>query len=85
MTKEFEKLKKELAQAGSENDVLAALDGYSGELTDEEVMSIFGGVNSPEDPVDLTEETGTTGETGNPTGETGNPTEEHWFLNWTAE
>ena len=83
MTKEFEKLKKELAQAGSENDVLAALDGYSGELTDEEVMSIFGGVNSPEDPVDLTEETGTAGETGT-TGETGNPTSE-WWRDWTAE
>ena len=84
MTKEFEKLKKELAQAGSENDVLAALDGYSGELTDEEVMSIFGGVNSSEDPVDLTGETGTAGDSGNPTGESGNNTSE-WWRNWTAE
>ena len=36
MTKELEELKKELAKAGSEDDVLAALDGFSGELTDEE-------------------------------------------------
>ena len=34
--------------------MLAALDGFSGELTDEEVMSIFGGIDDGE--------TGATGE-----------------------
>ena len=43
MSKESENLKKELAKAGSKNDVLSALDSYPSELTDEEVMSIFGG------------------------------------------
>ena len=43
MTKELEELKKELSKAGSENDVLSALDGFSRELTDEEVILVFGG------------------------------------------
>ena len=59
MTKELEELKKELSKAGSENDVLAALDGLSRELTDEEVMSIFGGIDDGE----------TGGETGSTVGE----------------
>ena len=48
MTKELEELKKELAKAGSENDVLAALDGFSGELTDEELIEVFGGTYDQE-------------------------------------
>ena len=51
MTKELEELKKELAKAGSENDVLAALDGLSRELTDEEVIAVFGGAGEAESGV----------------------------------
>ena len=43
MIKELEELKKELSKAGSENDVLSALDGFSRALTDEEVILVFGG------------------------------------------
>ena len=48
MTKELEELKNALATAGSENDVLAALDGLSRELTDEEVIAVFGGEGEAE-------------------------------------
>ena len=51
MTKELEELKNELAKADSENDVLAALDGLSRELTDEEVIAVFGGAGEAESGV----------------------------------
>lgn len=48
MSKEFEQLKKTLADATSENDALEALDRYSHKLSDEELESVVGGFYTEE-------------------------------------
>lgn len=43
MNEDFMELKKKLEEAQSEEEVLAALNGFSRQLTDEEAVIIAGG------------------------------------------